>query len=920
MDIPGTPGNDTLTGADLADVFHPDSGIDAIDGMNGVDEVVLPGLYASYAINTDITNGIVEITDGISQYTLKNVEKVRFADAGLNVLKQFSIFNSVIGDAGEISSASLADGGYVVSWLESAGVGSGAAYFQRYDAFGNSVGDRVQITDSRVNGSAKIAQTSLGNIVVTWLTDSSTLPDGITNPPAMVKAKIFTLDGTLIGNEITVVDEQGDFPNVYALSDGGFAVLHLSLLSVYNADATLRYKATLSDANSAGIFASGVASLPDGRLLIAYIAPNYIAELDSYKNSVGYLVVSQSGVVVENIIIAADPVGEHLAPWIFALPTGGWIVTYGELLSPEDSIGNLYQQQFDSSGSKIGQPVQLVTNSEVLSSQVLRLSGGGYVVAWYENGLLFCQRYTSSGEAVGAPIDATTPTDGGMASLILTALQDGGWLLTWTSITGEFWTPDGWAFPPEGATNTGYGRRFAADGNSYSTYSLVLYGDGTDQVFVGGDGNDLIVSAAGTDVVTAGAGNDVVFTGLGNDLIVGGSGAGDDYYDGGEGEDAVRYLSATAGIAVDLSKNSAGSNGVGVNAGIGRDQLFGIENVVAGNFDDVVIGDAVANRLSTESGNDQVRGNGGDDFIDGGAGEDTAIYAGVAARYTVTRNSDGTWTVVDTLAGVDNEGSDTLANIEKLAFSDGLVTLSGKTKITGTANSDRLNGTAADEDIFGLAGNDRIFANGGDDLVDGGVGNDFMDGGANTASGDTVSYASATAGVIVSLAESGDQNTRGAGRDTLRGFENLVGSEFNDRLSGNRSANTIAGGSGDDFVFGDRGADTLEGGNGRDRFVFQSTSDTGNTDGTSDVILDFTKGADLIDLSAIDASGILRGNNSFVWSGAADSFGTSTNGELRYAHEGSNTVIYGDTDRDAASEFRIVLKGVFVLDAGDFIL
>jgi Ca2+-binding RTX toxin-like protein len=72
-----------------------------------------------------------------------------------------------------------------------------------------------------------------------------------------------------------------------------------------------------------------------------------------------------------------------------------------------------------------------------------------------------------------------------------------------------------------------------------------------------------------------------------------------------------------------------------------------------------------------------------------------------------------------------------------------------------------------------------------------------MDGGAGI---DTVSYASATSGVNVSLSLAGIQNTVGAGFDTLMNFENLTGSNFNDTLSGNNGVNVLDGGAGIDTV------------------------------------------------------------------------------------------------------------------------
>ncbi len=57
------------------------------------------------------------------------------------------------------------------------------------------------------------------------------------------------------------------------------------------------------------------------------------------------------------------------------------------------------------------------------------------------------------------------------------------------------------------------------------------------------------------------------------------------------------------------------------------------------------------------------------------------------------------------------------------------------------------------------------------------------------AGNDTVSYAFASAGVTVSLASAGAQATGGSGSDTLISIENLIGSGFNDSLTGNAGNN-----------------------------------------------------------------------------------------------------------------------------------
>ncbi|NER60616.1 type I secretion C-terminal target domain-containing protein [Pseudomonas sp. MAFF212428] len=172
------------------------------------------------------------------------------------------------------------------------------------------------------------------------------------------------------------------------------------------------------------------------------------------------------------------------------------------------------------------------------------------------------------------------------------------------------------------------------------------------------------------------------------------------------------------------------------------------------------------------------------------------------------------------------------------------------------AGHDTLNAGDGNDVLMGGDGNDVLYGGDGDDLLIGGAGNDLLDGGAGL---DTASYASAGSGVTVSLAETGVQNTVGAGLDRLVSIENLVGSNFDDKLTGDEHANTLigglghdtlVGGAGDDVLIGGPGNNTLTGGEGSDTFLWQQ----GNTG--HDRVTDFTPGTDRLDLSQL-----LQGEN-----------------------------------------------------------
>lgn len=88
-----------------------------------------------------------------------------------------------------------------------------------------------------------------------------------------------------------------------------------------------------------------------------------------------------------------------------------------------------------------------------------------------------------------------------------------------------------------------------------------------------------------------------------------------------------------------------------------------LENAIGGDGDDVLIGNAVGNRLT---------GNGGNDRLDGGHGIDTAYFIGSFGQFHVTNISPGSWSLQDSLGF---EGIDLLRDVERLHFADKRIAL-----------------------------------------------------------------------------------------------------------------------------------------------------------------------------------------------------------------------------------------------------
>ncbi|WP_213879834.1 retention module-containing protein [Pseudomonas sp. dw_358] len=205
-------------------------------------------------------------------------------------------------------------------------------------------------------------------------------------------------------------------------------------------------------------------------------------------------------------------------------------------------------------------------------------------------------------------------------------------------------------------------------------------------------------------------------------------------------------------------------------------------------------------------------------------GPTTAIYASDTATGTAT---DAHYSTADT------------------------TTATAATLTAATTGDHVLVGTDGNDTLTAGSGNDSLFGGKGDDLLIAGSGNDLLNGGEGN---NTVSFQNATAGVHVSLAIVGQQNTVGAGYDTLVSIQNLVGSSHDDVLIGNDSGNvlngglgndTLVGGKGNDTLIGGPGNNTLTGGGGNDSFLYEQ----GNVG--HDTVTDFKPGSNTLDLSQL---------------------------------------------------------------------
>jgi hypothetical protein len=117
-------------------------------------------------------------------------------------------------------------------------------------------------------------------------------------------------------------------------------------------------------------------------------------------------------------------------------------------------------------------------------------------------------------------------------------------------------------------------------------------------------------------------------------------------------DDGVHSTNELIAVTVTNKKDTPGELGKTVDGTAGNDAIVGTK------YDD---------HLNGGDGNDTLVGLGGKDTIDGGSGLDTAVFQGAFQAYTIVQTADGL-----TVSGPD--GTDTLVNVERLEFANGVIT------------------------------------------------------------------------------------------------------------------------------------------------------------------------------------------------------------------------------------------------------
>lgn len=220
---------------------------------------------------------------------------------------------------------------------------------------------------------------------------------------------------------------------------------------------------------------------------------------------------------------------------------------------------------------------------------------------------------------------------------------------------------------------------------------------------------------------------------------------------------------------VPVSATYAGPVGSGTMTTAGGVLTFaGLDEILGTDGDDTFLGGDGPQRFFGRGGNDVLGGGLGTDVLDGGPGTDTVTYVGRTEAIS---------------ASLDNTANDgAVGENDALTAIENLTGGSGDDVLTGNGNVNALDGGPGDDVIVGLDGVDTLA------------------GGTGT---DTVSYAAENAPLGIDL------TAQTSNRDTISGFESVIGGPFSDLIVGDDGPNVLDGGPGADRIEARGGTDVL---------------------------------------------------------------------------------------------------------------
>ncbi|MBB3021648.1 Ca2+-binding RTX toxin-like protein [Microvirga lupini] len=339
--------------------------------------------------------------------------------------------------------------------------------------------------------------------------------------------------------------------------------------------------------------------------------------------------------------IPQNTAGTQANHQIAALAEGGWVVIW------QGSSG-IYQRRFDADGEVLSDDV--VVSAAGAFPSITGLSDGGWIVTWSGAGGLHQKRFDKNGQAADVEAVVAAATDGFVHHV--TDLADGGWVVTWSADDGQ----------GRGIYQKAFDKFGRAASDAHMPVNTDTAGDGTWPVVTAlNDGSWVVawqsnqtgsheiyqqrfkMNEAPSDLALSAA---TVMEAETSDMVVGTLSAKDadvaiagdtltyTLLDNAGGRFAIQGDKLVVADGLRLDHEQAASHTIKVRVadrdGLGEEKTFTVgvtdrspEKIRGSNGHDVLWGDVGADSFSGLGGNDRLVGDNGRDRLDGGLGNDT---------------------------------------------------------------------------------------------------------------------------------------------------------------------------------------------------------------------------------------------------------------------------------------------------------
>jgi hypothetical protein len=461
--LDGGEGDDQLYGGPGDDLLTGGPGNDTLSGGAGQDIAQFSGLASQYSFRS-FPGKVLSVSGPDGQDLLAETEALQFSDstyavAYKRVPAEQQVSTTSQGHQSSPSVSGLPDGSVLVTWTSAAPMTEQSflgelseIYLQHLDKNGAPIGPETQVSSGAPQPrlASSVAGLTGGGWVVAWVGNQGS---GWGVPDYDAFARVYTREGKG-GLEFQLngaSDPAGGSVEVAALANGGWLAVWPNAsehgLQARQFDAAGQPVAAefkVSESMDLSLRQPDIIGLKDGGWLVAWSQNN---ESDSAGDVVFKRYDAQGAPVSINgagqNVANTYQTGNQLSPALAALKDGGWVVVWLSIGQDGHEYG-IYAQRYSAAGQALGSELRVNTTTvQVQNPAITALLDGGWLVSWqsvefeeeggYPDFGIYGQRFAADGQALGTAFEISAAQDYSQHSPAIAGLSDGGWMSAWTS-------------------------------------------------------------------------------------------------------------------------------------------------------------------------------------------------------------------------------------------------------------------------------------------------------------------------------------------------------------------------------------------------------------------------------------------------------------------------------------------------------